>query len=433
MGKINYHTDDPVICGYLFAESQWFTKTITQDHPLFGIKDNTAIFIGDTETKAWQLNHKFLPPSLSPKAIRHYTPLMEKTVRSSLKVFDAMDEAGETWNVYQYMLKLASQTIGKLCLGLDFGHFDSPDSPVDPIIGDIASMLVLNKRVTSKGDWYAALPFGEPKKLKDMQRRTYERLQGAMDTVDSKDKPDLPLHEAALKASCIVDYLNRAVDENGEKLPKHTILPNMVIMTAAGFTTTSSLLSWMIYSLITYPGEQEKLLQELVDIGINNDVTWTPELCASLSYLDKFVKETQRLHNPSFQPARTTKTDVILPGGFRLPADSILVPALYAIHTNPSVWENPLRFDTLRWDTESVKKRHRCAYVPFAYGPRSCIGFNFALQEVKILFAELVYRYEFSKESHGAVEYDPDFQLIRPTNLYVRARRRTSWPEKSAA
>jgi hypothetical protein len=48
-----------------------------------------------------------------------------------------------------------------------------------------------------------------------------------------------------------------------------------------------------------------------------------------------------------------------------------------------------------------------------------------------VLLPALVYRYEFSKEGEEAVTYDPEFQLIRPMNLYVRARRRTSWPEKS--
>jgi hypothetical protein len=69
--------------------------------------------------------------------------------------------------------------------------------------------------------------------------------------------------------------------------------------------------------------------------------------------------------------------------------------------------------------------------MPFATGPRSCIGFNFALGEVKVLLPALVYRYEFSKEGEEAVTYDPEFQLIRPMNFYVRAKRRTSWPEKS--
>ncbi|KIW95437.1 uncharacterized protein Z519_04021 [Cladophialophora bantiana CBS 173.52] len=428
MGKTTYHTNDPIITGHLLSESAYFTKKITSDHPLWGIKDNSAIFVGDTETHSWLLAHKFLPPCLSPKAIRHYTPLMQRAVRSSLPVFDAMDEANESWNVYQYMLKLASQTIGKFCLGLDFHHFDSPDSPLDPIVDDISAMLVLNKRVTSRGEWYGALPFGDAKRLKEVRHRIYSRLQTAMDSVEQRDTSDLPLSEAALKATCVVDYIKRATDEAGSKLPEDLFLGNIVIMTAAGFTTTSSLLSWMIYSAVTYEGQQERLLQELVDHDVSNVIDWSPDLAGSLKYLDKFVKETQRLHNPSFQPARTTKTDVIVPGGYHLPANSVVVPALYAIHSNPKFWDNPARFDPDRWDTPQVKQRHRCAFLPFATGPRGCIGFNFALQEVKILFAELIYRYELTSESQGAIEYDPDFQLIRPMNIYVRARRRTSWP-----
>ncbi len=62
-----------------------------------------------------------------------------------------------------------------------------------------------------------------------------------------------------------------------------------------------------------------------------------------------------------------------------------------------------------------------------------CIGFNFALTEVKTFLPKLIYRYKWEKASEDPVEYDPMFQLIRPMNLYVRAKRRTEWPEKSKA
>ena len=60
----------------------------------------------------------------------------------------------------------------------------------------------------------------------------------------------------------------RAVDSKGEKLPKTSLVEALVVATGAGFTTTSSLLSWLIYGLVTYPGMQERLLQELIDNGI---------------------------------------------------------------------------------------------------------------------------------------------------------------------
>lgn len=189
----------------------------------------------------------------------------------------------------------------------------------------------------------------------------------------------------------------------------------LVVATGAGFTTTSSLLSWLIYSLVTYDGMQERVLQELIDNDITADTLITADLTDKLTFMDKFIKETQRRHNPSYQPARTAKVSMILPGGYKLAA----------------VWDNPVRFDPDRWDTDAVRNRHKAAYIPFAAGPRMCIGFNFALQEVKVFLPKFLYRYKFTRENDGPIEYDPMFQLIRPNNLYVRAERRVKWPPKT--
>jgi hypothetical protein len=96
---------------------------------------------------------------MSPKAVRHYTPMMEASVRDSFKVFDKLDEDGEAWNVYQYMLKLASQTVFKFALGYNAHHFETPDSQLNELVILIAQSLSLNKKVTSRGDWYAKLGF----------------------------------------------------------------------------------------------------------------------------------------------------------------------------------------------------------------------------------------------------------------------------------
>jgi cytochrome P450 len=429
MGKTTYLTDSPEVAAVALMESVYMTKKINENHPLWGVKDNTAIFIGDTETENWRLAHKFLPPAMGPKAVRHYTPLMQECVRKSFAVFDELDSRGKSWNAYQYMVKLASQTIGKFSLGTDFEHFTDVDAPLHPIVTNIASLLSLNKKITSRGEWYRHLPFGDPARLKVVQRTIYSLLQEKIDLVKGSGIDGMPMNQAAVEASCVVDYLLNTVDESGQKFPEGLIVANMLIVTGAGFTTTSALMSWLLYCLVAYEGAQDRLYEELCERGVANTdkpVDWTPEFAHSLTFLDSFVKETQRLHNASFQPGRTTKTEVVLPGGYRLPPDSVIVPNLYSIHTNPEVWRDPFRFDPDRWTTEETKNKHRCAYIPFATGPRGCIGFNFALLEVKILLSELVSRYEFTREGLEAVEYDPEFQLIRPLNFYVRAKKRTA-------
>ncbi|KAJ6096930.1 hypothetical protein N7486_007676 [Penicillium sp. IBT 16267x] len=432
MGRVTYHTNDPNIAAIAFAESDFFTKEINKAHPLYALKTKAAgVFLGDTDTPEWRVAHKFLPPALGPKAVRHYAPTMQKTVEDACKVFDVLDEQGEAWNVYQYMLKLGAQAVGKLTLGLDFHHFASPDAPVHEMVHLIAELLSLNKKVTSKGDWYSNLPFGDPKRLKEVKKRIEDMVETSIQNATRGGSEDLPLQDAALKASNMVDYAIRATDSKGEKLPKESLVWALVVTTGAGFTTTSSLLSWLIYGMVTYPGMQERLLQELIDNDFNDETKITADFTDRLVFQDKYIKEMQRRHNPSFQPGRTAKTDLILPGGYKLPKDAVIIPALHHIHNNPELWDNPYKFDPDRWDTPEVKNRHKASYMPFAAGPRMCIGFNFALQEIKVFLPKLVYNYKFIREGDGPIEYDPMFQLIRPNNLYVRAQKRVKWPPKS--
>ncbi|KAK5135328.1 hypothetical protein LTR08_005432 [Meristemomyces frigidus] len=244
-----------------------------------------------------------------------------------------------------------------------------------------------------------------------------KRLVGARFAVVLPGTQDLPLQDAALEAANVIDYLVRAVDSNGEHLPAENLQPAMLVATGAGFTTSSALISWLLYGLVAYPGMQERLLQELVNHDFTNDSEVTADIVDDLDFLDKYVKEMQRRHNPAYQPARTAQVDMILPGGYKLAKGSVAVAAIHHLHMNPATWDNPQHFDPDRWDMEKVKHRHKAAYIPFCAGQRMCIGFNFALLEVKILMCKLVWRYQWLKEGEPSAEYDPFYQLIRPTDI----------------
>lgn len=53
----------------------------------------------------------------------------------------------------------------------------------------------------------------------------------------------------------------------------------------------------------------------------------------------QFIKETQRLYNPAFQPTRLAHKEVILPGGFIVPAGAQVTVALHSIHVNKEHWK----------------------------------------------------------------------------------------------
>ncbi len=135
------------------------------------------------------------------------------------------------------------------------------------------------------------------------------------------------------------------------------MLANLGVLVGAGFTTTSSAMAWLLYALAKYPDCQDKMLQELVDNDITKDTEFTPAVLEKLTYLEKFLKETLRMHGPSFAPGRTAQVDnVVLPGGYVLNKGDVVISALYSIHYHPKIWNNPERFDPERW-TPALSRR----------------------------------------------------------------------------
>lgn len=60
-----------------------------------------------------------------------------------------------------------------------------------------------------------------------------------------------------------------------------------------------------------------------------------------------------------------------------IPANCAVLVSIFNLHRDPKLWENPNDFYPDHFLPESIKKRHRYAFVPFSAGPRGCIGENF--------------------------------------------------------
>jgi hypothetical protein len=137
-----------------------------------------------------------------------YLPRNEEC-RVSFPVFDELCERDEAWNAYQYMLKLSSAAVGKIVLGQDFHHFESVDSSLHRLPLAIAEVLVINKKISTMGEWYSHLPFGDPKKLKNLQHEIASTIIKSMEEAKAAGSEDLPLQDAALKAADVIGTVIR--------------------------------------------------------------------------------------------------------------------------------------------------------------------------------------------------------------------------------
>ncbi|KZV45140.1 hypothetical protein F511_25302 [Dorcoceras hygrometricum] len=174
------------------------------------------------------------------------------------------------------------------------------------------------------------------------------------------------------------------------------IIDECKVIFLAGHETTSSLLSWTFLLLAIHIDWQEKARNEVFQLfGEENPKS---EGLSRLKIISMIINETLRLYSPLTSLARRTKSNVTL-GKYELPANmEISVPTL-ALHTSREIWgEDAHLFKPERF-AEGVAKATRnnpMAFLPFGYGPRTCVGLNFASNEVKVALCMILQRFKFT-------------------------------------
>lgn len=91
---------------------------------------------------------------------------------------------------------------------------------------------------------------------------------------------------------------------------------------------------------------------------------------------------------------------------------------IWGLHRDPKYWENPEKFDPERFSPENKHKIDPYTYVPFGVGPRNCIGSRYALTEVKVVFYEILSKFEIvpTKKSTIPVVLDPKSFVLNSSN-----------------
>ncbi|KAK7788927.1 hypothetical protein R5R35_014078 [Gryllus longicercus] len=212
--------------------------------------------------------------------------------------------------------------------------------------------------------------------------------QGNLRSLDTDEElaARAPLHSGAHKAQNIVAQLS---DDD--------ITAQVLLFFLSGFETTCTLLSFLGYVLAVHPHVQERARRE-VEEALEDGHTLTYEALKKMKYLDMVISETLRMYPPTPVAARKcTHTFAVLGtkkrSGFVVrPGDTLWLP-IYALHNDPELFPDPDKFDPERFSQANEPHAVPFSYLPFGAGPRSCIGMQFAMMEVKVITAYLLSRF----------------------------------------
>ena len=199
--------------------------------------------------------------------------------------------------------------------------------------------------------------------------------------------------------------------ESGRGMGEGELIDEILTLIVAGHETTASGLNWTWY-LLSQHSEVEARLHAELDAA---QELAAPSLVQveALTYTQQIVNEALRLYPPGWVLSRRTIEPDVL-GGYALPARTNVLLPLYLIHRHPRFWSNPETFDPDRFAPEHEAERPRFAYMPFAAGPRHCIGETFALYEMLVHLYKVARRYR--------LRYVPDKPLELEAQINLRTR-----------
>ena len=184
-----------------------------------------------------------------------------------------------------------------------------------------------------------------------------------------------------------------AAEEAGEQLSHEELLAMSYLLIVAGYETTVHLITNAVLTLLQHPDQLAELRA-----GLGTE--------AGEELLEAAIEEVLRYAGPVQGTKPGFPVEDIVIRDVELPRGTMLFPCLAAANRDPSVWEDPDRFDIHR-------PRHK--HMGFGFGPHFCVGAALARLETKIALRKLLQRFEHIELAV------PDSELeITPMPLWFR-------------
>jgi sterol 14-demethylase len=192
--------------------------------------------------------------------------------------------------------------------------------------------------------------------------------------------------------------------KDGTIMSDETIVTIFMGLIFAGHETTAGQAAWLIGLLLQHPDYLQRVQGE-----IKGAVAYgQPIDAAVLSKLDHIywaVDETTRMRPSADTQLRTVSTSIKM-GEYEIPAGWRVMVSGATSHFLPEVFQDPQRFDPLRYSPERGEGKDPFAIIGFGGGIHKCTGMNFAKNEMAMITALLFQQFDvelLSKEIHVVV------------------------------
>lgn len=225
------------------------------------------------------------------------------------------------------------------------------------------------------------------------------------------------IHMEERKDEDLVDVLLKIQQES--ELSQHPLTDDTLksviqdLFTGGGETSSGTVL-WAMSEMVKNPKVMEEAQAEVRRVFDRKGFVDETEL-HQLIYLKSVIKETLRLHPvaPLLLPRESRERCQI--SGYEIPAKTRVMVNAWAIGRDPRYWVEAENFKPERFVNSPIEfKGTDFEYIPFGAGRRMCPGIAFALPNVELPLAKLLYHFDWKLPngmSHEELDMSESFGL----------------------
>jgi cytochrome P450 len=209
--------------------------------------------------------------------------------------------------------------------------------------------------------------------------------------------------------------------DTDEPMSDRELIDEVLTLIVAGHETTAAALTWTWYLVSRHPQAAERLRAEADRTGAEGVLSLSG--AESMSFTHRVLQESLRLYPPGWLiTRRSIEADEL--GGFAIAPRTDVFICPYMLHRHPAFWSDPEVFNPDRFADADAAERHKFAYIPFAVGPRHCIGENIAMFEMLVHMRTMMRRFRLSRASNEPIEFEAQINLRPRSNLMMTVENR---------
>ncbi|KZO97736.1 fatty acid hydroxylase [Calocera viscosa TUFC12733] len=341
----------------------------------------------------WGIAHRVLMPAFGPSQIIGMFPAM-LDINSQLLLKWERFGPDEAFDPTEDFTRLAFDTIALCAMSYRFNSFYHQDMP--PFIGAMVRFLIESgmqmQRLNIVQSWMT--------NTKQQYEADIKLMTDVCDQIVSYRKA----HPTEGKKDLLSLMLEGKDPKTGRGLTDTNIRNQLITFLIAGHETTSGLLSFTLYHLLSNPSAYATLQRE-IDTVLGKEAITVHHL-PKLEYTNAVLRESIRLNPPAGAIGVAPIADSEIIGGeYELRKGWNCVIHMDTLHRDPAVWgEDAEEFRPERMLGEKFDQLPPNSWKPFGNGARACIGRPLAWQESLMMLATLFQRFDIRFD-------DPSYHL----------------------